>query len=246
MDERIVEFIDGLRHRGVRVSMAESQDALAAAQAVGVSRRAPFCAALKSTLIKKRADAPTFDELFPIYFGLASGPNAPADEELSEEGRRMLEQALAEWAGQLREILERALEGRPFTDQELQAAAERAGLGTQAMMVPGWFERRLQQELRLSGMLREIRQLLSALAALGMDPTELQGLAQGLRANQQALQEQARRYGARRLLEADPTNKLPRPSSTSLADRPFGRLSAGEEEILRHEVARLANRLRTR
>jgi uncharacterized protein with von Willebrand factor type A (vWA) domain len=246
MDERIVGFIEGLRQRGVRVSVAESQDALAAAQAVGVRQRGPFRVALKSTLIKQRSDSPTFDELFPLYFGLATGPRSPADEGLSEAGQRMLERAFAQWAGQLRAALERAVDGRPFTNDDLRAAAERAGMGTQAMMVPGWFQRRLQQELHLVGLLREIRQLLGALAALGMDPADLKRLAEGLRVNQQALQEQAQRYGARQLLEAKPTDRRHRPSPAALADRPFGRLSADEQEILRHQVARLANRLRTR
>ena len=42
MDDRIVEFIRGLRAAGVRVSLAESIDALKAVETLGVTKKGVF------------------------------------------------------------------------------------------------------------------------------------------------------------------------------------------------------------
>ncbi|HEY3228578.1 MAG TPA: CoxE, partial [Roseiflexaceae bacterium] len=69
MDDRIVEFIAGLRAAGVRVSVAESADALRAIAAAGIADKDFFRLALRATLVKESQDMPTFEELFPQYFG---------------------------------------------------------------------------------------------------------------------------------------------------------------------------------
>ena len=67
MKTRLVEFIGQLREAGVRASVAESLDAMAASAAVGVERDA-LRAGLAAALIKDHADRPTFDELFDRFF----------------------------------------------------------------------------------------------------------------------------------------------------------------------------------
>ena len=69
MDQRIVEFIDGLRAAGVRVSIAESADAFRAIEHIGITERDLFRSAMRTTLIKDSVDVPTFERLFPLYFG---------------------------------------------------------------------------------------------------------------------------------------------------------------------------------
>ena len=76
MRERLLGFVDGLRARGVDVSVAETLDALAAVQAAGVERPV-LREALAATLVKDEADRPAFDALFEVTFPLA-GP-APGD-----------------------------------------------------------------------------------------------------------------------------------------------------------------------
>ncbi|MEI6223687.1 MAG: hypothetical protein WCS72_02965, partial [Deltaproteobacteria bacterium] len=68
MEARIVEFARLLRQNGVRVSPAEAADAVRAAALAGVADRDVFRAALRATLVKRGADAPLFDRLFPLYF----------------------------------------------------------------------------------------------------------------------------------------------------------------------------------
>ena len=50
MDKRVVDFIRALRASGVRISLAESQEALHALEQVGVQDREVFRDALKATL----------------------------------------------------------------------------------------------------------------------------------------------------------------------------------------------------
>jgi hypothetical protein len=64
---RLTEFIDQLRAAGVRASVAESLDAMAAASAVPTERD-HLRAALAATLVKDAADRPAFDALFDRFF----------------------------------------------------------------------------------------------------------------------------------------------------------------------------------
>ena len=72
MDDRIVQFIDALRAAGVRISVAESADALRAIEVTGIADKDVFRAAMQATLVKEAHDIPEFERLFPSYFG--SGP----------------------------------------------------------------------------------------------------------------------------------------------------------------------------
>ena len=67
MDSRIVHFITALRASGVRISLAESQDAFYAIDRLGIEDREVFRVSLKSTLIKEAKDGPTFERLFQPF-----------------------------------------------------------------------------------------------------------------------------------------------------------------------------------
>src|SRR5215467_6261532 len=70
-------FVRLLRLFGVRVSAAETADAMLAAAQPGVlADRQTLQAALRVTLIKDRRDDELFDELFTLFFSLrpAGGP----------------------------------------------------------------------------------------------------------------------------------------------------------------------------
>jgi uncharacterized protein len=70
MREAILGFIVRLREAGVRISVAESLDAVQAAAAAGLER-VRLREALAATLIKDEADRPNFDREFDAYFGAA-------------------------------------------------------------------------------------------------------------------------------------------------------------------------------
>ena len=65
--EQLGKFIAGLRAAGVRISVAESIDAMNAVAAAGLER-AWMREALAATLIKDEADRATFDEAFGRFF----------------------------------------------------------------------------------------------------------------------------------------------------------------------------------
>ena len=68
MDEKLVEFANLLRQNGVRVSLAETLDALSASKVTGLAEREAFRAALRATMVKRASELPLFEELFGIYF----------------------------------------------------------------------------------------------------------------------------------------------------------------------------------
>lgn len=70
MDKVINDFIALLRQQSIRVSPAESLDALSALSQLGLREREVVRDSLRATLIKSTEDIPVFDRLFDLYFGL--------------------------------------------------------------------------------------------------------------------------------------------------------------------------------
>src|SRR5258708_39147187 len=67
--EQLVRFIAALRSAGVRISVAESIDAMNAVAAAGIER-ARMHEALAGALIKDEADRAIFDESFSRFFAV--------------------------------------------------------------------------------------------------------------------------------------------------------------------------------
>jgi len=110
MEDRIVRFIAALRASGVRVSVAESQDAWRAIDALGVGDREHFRLSLRSTLVKDADALPTFEELFPLYFGRGTPPLIDPQAELTPEQQQMLQELLQELMEQLAADLQKMLD----------------------------------------------------------------------------------------------------------------------------------------
>ena len=70
MDETVLRFATVLRERGVRLSVAEVEDASRAVGAIGLTRRQPVRLALEAALIKDDRDLAVFGELFDLFFHL--------------------------------------------------------------------------------------------------------------------------------------------------------------------------------
>src|SRR5229473_4786888 len=68
MRDALLGFIAELRSAGVRISVAESMDAMRAVAAAGLTRTR-MREALAATLIKDEADRVVFDEVYSRYFG---------------------------------------------------------------------------------------------------------------------------------------------------------------------------------
>jgi uncharacterized protein len=78
MDAVINDFVQVLRRHQLRVSPAESVDALHALKQVGLGEREVVRDALRATMIKNQEDTDTFDRLFDLYFSMRPHPKKPA------------------------------------------------------------------------------------------------------------------------------------------------------------------------
>jgi hypothetical protein len=70
MDAPILRFVGVLRGHGVRISPAETLDALRGLAAIPLERRELVKTALRTTLVKEEKDDPVFDELFEAFFSI--------------------------------------------------------------------------------------------------------------------------------------------------------------------------------
>ncbi len=248
MEERIVQFIAALRAGGVRVSLAESADAFQAVDSLGVQERETFRLTLRATLVKEARDIPTFEELFPLFFGSGDAPPlADLTQDLSPEEAQMLAQALRQFSDRLRKMMEKLLRGEQLSQEELEQLGKLVGLNrADDMRYREWMARRMMRALQFQDVRDALRELMELLGKMGMNKQRLEQMRQLLRANQQALQEQVEQFVGQRIAENMSEQPPEREGIEGLLHRPFNTLSDREMDMLRQEVRRLAALLRSR
>lgn len=253
MDQRIVEFIAGLRAAGVRVSLAESADAFRAIEHTGIMERDAFRAALRTTLVKDATDVPTFERLFPLYFGSGGPPMMDPNAELSPEDIRRLKDALRDLLGdneKLRQLMRYLLEGGNPTRDELEQLGNQAGVPlARHPYQQQWLTRRMLRQLGMDEEFQNLmQQLVERLEDMGMRRETLRRLAQIAAENRRALEEQFNQYVGARIAQHAAREPREREAlrGTDLMRRAFSALSEREIAELRNQVRRLAARLRSR
>lgn len=247
MEERLLRFIAALRTAGVRVSLAESADAFAAIDRLGVKQRQSFKLALQATLIKDSVNLAIFEELFPLFFGAGDSHSMlRAGDDLNPEEGEILAQALRHFNDRLRSMLERLLNGDLLDSDELDQFGRMVGLNQIGnLRYREWMSNRLQKALQIKQVKDAILELAELLVQMGMDKKRADQLSRQMQENQQSLEEQLRHYAGQRIAE-NMSMPQPKTSVDDLMDRPFNALSDQDLERLRKEVQRLANALRTR
>ncbi|MBC8171702.1 MAG: VWA domain-containing protein, partial [Anaerolineae bacterium] len=249
MDKRMVDFIRALRAAGVRISLAESQDAMHGADLIGVFSPHQFKSTLKTTLVKEKGDHHLFDYFYPLFFGSNTPPMENIPDNLTQAERDMLQQALRSLAGQmqaLKDLMDQMLNGRPFSKDELDQMGQQAGLDQASgdMYQRQWFERRMNTQAGLRQMQQMIEQLIEQLKSMGMSEEKADELREMMQMNMDALSQQLSNYTglslAERMAEREPE---PKPD---LMDVPLQRLGQEDIDQIRDEVRRLAARLRSR
>ncbi len=250
MEERIAKFIAALRAEGIRVSLAESEDAWRAITHTGVKDRETFRLGLRATLIKDATSIETFEELFPLYFGMQTPPMLDPQAELSPEQQQMLQQALQQLAQELQQLLQWLLSGRGPTQEELEELAQQAGMDEMPDMPSPYqarrYARRMQQLLGWQQLQEMLELLWELLAEQGMDPQTIQELKAQVAENQEALQQQLEEFAGQKVRDNIVEDAQRRKPLRDLMERPFGSLSSAEMDLLREQVRRLAARLRSR
>ncbi|RJP33007.1 MAG: VWA domain-containing protein [Actinobacteria bacterium] len=247
MEERVLDFINGLRGRGVSVSTAESIDAMGAIAVVGVADPGQFKDALKAAVVKRNKDTPVFEELFPLYFyGLEGSGEA---DRLDEELLARLDEQMRAFAQdrEMNSMLALLLTGRSGEWESLirMAAGEVGTSQLATRMQVGMYTRRIFDVFDWEEMERELRELLEQLRDEGWDEEELQRVEEAFLGNRDALRKQVRRYVERE--QARNADKVPSSERVErLMDRPLSGLDEFELQQMRKAVDILARKLRNK
>ncbi|MFO7681941.1 MAG: VWA domain-containing protein [Chloroflexota bacterium] len=246
MDNRVIEFVRGMRAAGVRVSLAESMDAMRAIEALGIQDKTIFKSSLRATLIKESQDFAVFDQLFPLYFGSGGPMLQNALDDLSADEQNMLQAALQAMSGRMQNLLDWLTSGEGPTKEELEDLAKRAG--AQWADNPGearWVTRRMLQEMGMGHLEQQLQQLIQKLQEMGMSQEAIEKLLGVVEANREALVEQvAQQVGLQ--IAQERANRPDELHGSDLMHKPFSALTEEETAVLRKEVQRLIGQLRTR
>ena len=248
MESRILQLIAALRSSGVRVSLAESTEAFSAVDLMGIQNRETFRLSLRATLIKDAKDIPTFDKLFPLFFGSGQPPlmgGNPMDD-LTPEEAQMLADALRQFAQELRERMERLMNGEQLSKSELEALAQFVGLNqVDDLSYQNWMAQRMMRALAFPEVREALKELMEQLAQMGMSRERLDQMRELIQQNMQGMQDQLNQFAGERI--AENLSERPRPDNIDgLMNRPFNALSDADKKLVQHEVQRLAAALRTR
>ncbi len=248
MESRILQLISALRASGVRVSLAESAEAFSAVDLMGIQDREQFRLSLRATLIKDVKDIPTFDKLFPLFFGTGQPPmmgGNPLDEMTPEEAQ-MLAEALRQFAQSLRQRMERLMNGEPLSRSELEALAQLVGLNqADDLRYQSWMAQRMMRALAFPEVREALKELLEQLKQMGMSRDRIEQIQNAIQQNMQGMREQIEQFAGERI--AENLSEKPRGERRDdLLNRPFHALSEEDKKVLQREVKRLAAMLRTR
>lgn len=246
MDERVIEFVRGLRAAGVRVAVSESVDALHAVDALGIEDKDAFRAALRTTLIKEADDRAAFNELFPLYFGSGGPALQNGLEELSADEQELLKAALQGLSGRLDALMDWLTRGEGPTQEELEELARQAGVQWANNPRDGrWVTRRMLQQMGFGQLEEKMRELAQKLQAMGMRQEAIEKLLGVVEANREALAEQVAQQVGRQIAEQR-ANRPDDLHGPDLMHKPFSALTEEEANLLRKEVRRLVTQLRSR
>jgi uncharacterized protein with von Willebrand factor type A (vWA) domain len=248
MESRILQLIAALRASGARVSLAESAEAFSAVDLMGIQDRESFRLSLRATLIKNVKDIPTFEKLFPLFFGSGQPPmmgGNPMDD-LSPEEIQMLAEALRQFAENLRQRMERLMNGEQLSRAELEALGQLVGLNqAQNLNYQNWMAQRMMRAMAFPEVQKAMKELMEQLAQMGMSRERVRQMREMIQQNMQGMQEQMEQFAGERI--AENLSDKPRDDQVdNLMNRPFEALSDADKKILQREVQKLAAALRTR
>jgi uncharacterized protein len=166
--------------------------------------------------------------------------------DLTDEETNMLAEALKNFTEELRKMLEKLIRGEQLSEDELEKLSKLVGMDrADDLRYRDWMARRMEQALQNDKIKQAIQELAEMLEQLGMNKDRVDQMRQILQSNQRSLEEQISQYTGEQI--ADNMSQKPQDDDTEgLINQPFGSLSEKDMEVLRKEVKRLANMLRTR
>jgi uncharacterized protein with von Willebrand factor type A (vWA) domain len=253
MQQKILEFTNILRRSGIRVSTAEAIDAFAALDEVSIDEREVFRDALRSTMVKRGEEVPTFDQLFDLFWSgfydqlRETFGEAAMGLDLDELLQRIASQ-LGDMQGDIGELSElaRAMLTADLDrlEQLIREAANQAGMARiENFLQVGFFSRRAVEQLGLDGAAEELRDLAARLEAAGMSPDEVAALRALIDRLMEAARKSVRNFTERELQQRnhDYMEKFRR---ETLLEKSFYHLTQDEIRKMREVVERLAQRIK--
>ncbi len=257
MEQHMIQFIAALRGVGVRISVAESTDAMRAIEQIGLADKDLFRAALQTALVKEAHHLDPFQQLFAVYFGDAPPPmQQPGEGGMSAEEQQMLQQMLQQMMQQmtpeeLARLFQAMMSGHAMSQEEMRDLLEHHTFLPFGRFSPAeqqWMTRRAMRQLQMHQLEQALADLLEQLRESGMSAEALQQIEQMARENQQTLAKQVEQQVARAMLEQAQQQGQGPPADApgDMLDRPFELLSQQDVDQLRREINRLAARIRSR
>ncbi|HVP29958.1 MAG TPA: VWA domain-containing protein [Myxococcota bacterium] len=257
MQKKILEFANLLRKSGVRVSVAEAIDAFTALDEVDFDEREIFRDALRSTMVKRSDDIPTYDQLFDLFWsGFYDNLRESFDQAIAgaESGEMSYEQLLEALKNQIQGMpgdvdlseLAKALLTADLAqlEQMIRGAADEAGVQRiENLLQIGFFSRRILERMNAEGAGKELRELVERLAAAGMPEAQIQAIRDLVERLLEALRKSVRNLTERELQKQnfDYMEKFRR---ESLVEKSFYHLTEEDIKRMREVVTRLAQRIK--
>jgi uncharacterized protein with von Willebrand factor type A (vWA) domain len=258
VQKKIVEFTNLLRKSGIRVSVAEAIDSFTALDELSVDDREIFRDVLRTTMVKRSEDIPTFDELFHLFWsGFHDQLRDTLQRALSGVGAGNVD--LDQLVERLRELLEQ-MDGSDLDMSELatalltadltqlenliRQAAEQTGVDRiENMLQIGFFSRRTLEQMDAEGAASQLEELMQRLVGQGLSPEEAAALQDLIRALQEALRQAVRQFTERELQKQnhDYIEKFRR---ETLLEKSFYNLTEEDIRRMREVVTRLAQKIK--
>ena len=258
MQKKILEFTNILRKSGIRVSTAEAIDAFAALDELSIDDRGVFRDALRSTMVKRGEEVPTFDQLFELFwsgfydslrdtFGEAIQGLDATGLDLEDLLRQIAEQ-LQNMQGDMGDLSElaRAMMTADLDqlEQLIREAANQAGVGRiENFLQVGFFSRRALEQMNLDAAGQQLSDLAARLEEAGMSPEEVAALRALIDRLMEAARKSVRNFTERELQQQnhDYMEKFRR---ETLLEKSFYHLTEDEIRKMREVVERLAQRIK--
>ncbi|MFT3836055.1 MAG: VWA domain-containing protein [Myxococcaceae bacterium] len=252
MEARLVEFSEVLRQNGLKVSTAETADAVRATALVGLDDRQTFRAVLQATLCKRSADVETFSRAFDFYFSGAARTFDAIDKALADRIREegllegddltMLVAWLPRMAEGLSPLAQAALSGDRSALASLfrQAALQLDFSRMQSNLQTGFYSRRLMVGAGVEQMRQDLQSLQAELRQRGLSEGGVEIIARQLSEVLRQVEEAARRE-----VERQAKARLKKPTG-GINDRALHTLSKNELEQAQRSVRKLAEKLKAR
>jgi len=255
MDDKLVEFANLLRQNGVRVSMAESLDAMAASGLVGLAEREAFRSALRATMIKRAGELPIFEELFDLYFS-GLGEIIKQAGQAVQDALSMSDQEFQKFLDQVEEMLKK--QGKKLSELARQLLSNNSGQmekmireaaravklsNIERTIEENYFARALARQLGLEQVEQEIKDLREQIEKMEVGGALKAKMEEYLERRLKALQDIVRRYVRMEREKRDVKSREER-QLQQLGEKSFYYLTEEELQKMNEAVARLAQRLK--